>query len=105
MNLLERRIKSLTAQHRGYVVAGFPLIPNSNFKEDPISSESAIFNVQEIFEEITNISVRESVSTMKGSKISMEEEEILEEEQEIVLPQAKRRVKKNDRYDFIYFVL
>lgn len=52
LRLLEKRVKTQSCQHRGFVISGFPLIHNEMYEEDPVSSESAVFNVQEIFEEI-----------------------------------------------------
>lgn len=52
LRLLEKRVRSNTVQHRGFVLCGFPLIQNDLYEEDPVSSESAVFNVREIFEEM-----------------------------------------------------
>lgn len=52
LRLAEKRVKSKSAEHRGFVLCGFPLIRNDMYQDDPVSSESAIFTVQEIFEEI-----------------------------------------------------
>lgn len=101
LRLAQRRVQSQTARQRGYVIAGFPLIPNKEFKEDPLSSESAIFTVQEIFEEIlpTTIPERpESASTIKGSKVSLEEEkEDVKGEEESLLEEAKEKLTKEEK--------
>lgn len=63
MRLVEKRTKSKSARHRGFVLCGFPLIANELFEEDPVSSESAIFNVQEIFDEFVDAIVPEGTTT------------------------------------------
>lgn len=52
LKLLEKRVRSKTAEHCGFVICGFPLVANDLYEEDPVSSESAVFNVKEIFEDI-----------------------------------------------------
>jgi adenylate/nucleoside-diphosphate kinase len=71
--LLAKKVQTPEVLHRGFVMCGFPLVPNDLYEEDPISSESAIFNVKEIFEDIidqtihiTDISAKVEVS-MAGS--------------------------------------
>lgn len=51
LRLMEKRVNSEAVQHRGAIINGFPLVANSNYQEDIISSESAIFNIQDIFDE------------------------------------------------------
>ncbi|KAI4461035.1 nucleotide kinase [Holotrichia oblita] len=81
LRLVEKRVKSKSAQHRGFVICGFPLIRNDMYQEDPVSSESAIFTVQEIFEEIlepigkTSQIIRNVSKTSQLSKEDVEEEE------------------------------
>lgn len=117
LRLAERRLKSEIAKHRGFVIAGFPLIPNDFYKEEPLSSESAVFNVEEIFEEllpVTEIPDRpDSTSTMKGSKLSLDatfEKSLLEEEEgqgeehepkstKIFLPKKKLYSSDHDHFD------
>nr|CAH7751630.1 unnamed protein product [Callosobruchus chinensis] len=52
LRLVEKRVHSESAKHRGFVICGLPLIPNDLYAEDPVSSESAVFNVREIFDEV-----------------------------------------------------
>lgn len=52
LKLVERKVKSETAKHRGFVLCGLPVIPNDLYEEDPASSESAIFTAQDIFEDL-----------------------------------------------------
>ncbi|GJQ85313.1 hypothetical protein Trydic_g12627 [Trypoxylus dichotomus] len=78
LRLLEKRVKSKSVQHRGFVVCGFPLIHNDMYQEDPVSSESAIFTAQEIFEEILEPVGKPSLiirNVSKTSQITREEEE------------------------------
>lgn len=63
MRLVEKRIKSKSALHRGFVLCGFPLIANDLYEEDPVSSESAVFNVQDIFDEFIDIVIPEGRTT------------------------------------------
>uniref|UniRef100_A0A6P7FKY8 Adenylate kinase 9-like n=1 Tax=Diabrotica virgifera virgifera TaxID=50390 RepID=A0A6P7FKY8_DIAVI len=57
LRLVEKRINSDTAKHRGFVICGLPLIPNKLYKDDPISSESAVFTVKDIFEEVLDTTI------------------------------------------------
>ncbi|XP_045473431.1 adenylate kinase 9-like [Harmonia axyridis] len=52
LRLVKKRVKTESVLHRGFVLCGLPVIPNDLYEEDPVSAESAIFTVQEIFEEI-----------------------------------------------------
>ncbi|KAL3268319.1 hypothetical protein HHI36_007437 [Cryptolaemus montrouzieri] len=52
LRLVDKRIKTESVAHRGFVVCGLPVIPNDLYEEDPVSAESAVFTVQEIFEDI-----------------------------------------------------
>lgn len=83
LRLVDRRVRSQTAQHTGFVITGFPLIANDFFKIDPLSSESAVFNAEEIFEDLlTTDEIPDrpnSASTMKGSKVSIDITEKSEE--------------------------
>lgn len=63
MKLVEKRVKSKSAKHRGFVLCGFPLITNDLYEEDPVSSESAIFNVQEIFDDFIDHVIPEGRTT------------------------------------------
>ena len=79
IRLLARRVQFPDVLHRGFVCCGFPLIPNDLYEEDPISSESAVFNVREIFEDvidqtlqITDISMKVAVSMVDSSKVDSE---------------------------------
>lgn len=58
LRLVEKRVKSESAKHRGFVLCDLPLIPNDLYQEDPISSESAVFTVKEVFEEMFEISMK-----------------------------------------------
>ncbi|XP_071050674.1 adenylate kinase 9-like [Onthophagus taurus] len=84
LRLLEKRLKSKATTHRGYVICGFPLIKNDMFQEDPLSSESAVFTVQDIFEEILEpigesvSEVIRNVSFVSGSEGGEGEEEMFE---------------------------
>ncbi|KAF5294362.1 hypothetical protein FQR65_LT10815 [Abscondita terminalis] len=55
--LLEKRVKSKTAQHRGFVVCGFPLIPNDLYEEEVLASDSAIFAAREVCAEVFEKSI------------------------------------------------
>ncbi|XP_044755201.1 adenylate kinase 9 [Coccinella septempunctata] len=52
LRLIKKRVKTESVLHRGFVLCGLPVIPNDLYEEDPVSAESAVFTVQEIFEEI-----------------------------------------------------
>uniref|UniRef100_A0AAR5P5V4 Nucleoside-diphosphate kinase n=1 Tax=Dendroctonus ponderosae TaxID=77166 RepID=A0AAR5P5V4_DENPD len=52
LKLVEQKVKSEAATHRGFVLCGLPVIPNDLYEEDPVSSQSAIFTAQDIFEEV-----------------------------------------------------
>lgn len=52
LRLLEKRLKTESVKHRGAIICGFPLIQNDEYREDPVSSESAVFNVQDIFDDL-----------------------------------------------------
>ncbi|CAG9817064.1 unnamed protein product [Phaedon cochleariae] len=57
LRLVEKRVNSESAKHRGFVICGLPLIPNDLYEEDPISSESAVFTVKEMFEEVIDATI------------------------------------------------
>lgn len=52
LRLVKKRTKTESVLHRGFVLCGLPVIPNDLYEEDPVSAESAIFTVHEIFEDI-----------------------------------------------------
>ncbi|KAL1498117.1 hypothetical protein ABEB36_008970 [Hypothenemus hampei] len=52
LKLVEQKVKSEVANHRGFVLCGLPVIPNDLYEEDPVSSQSAIFTAQDIFEDV-----------------------------------------------------
>ncbi|KAK9889593.1 hypothetical protein WA026_006966 [Henosepilachna vigintioctopunctata] len=52
LRLVEKRIKTESVAHRGFVMCGLPVIANDLYEEDPVSAESAVFTVHEIFEEL-----------------------------------------------------
>lgn len=100
IKLATRRIKSDTAKHRGFVIAGFPLIHNKMYTEDPLSSESAIFTAQEIFDELPvgyDFDHSAAPSTKKGSKVTKyeQEEEQIEEERAEEEEKKKKKKKKS----------
>ncbi|KAF2881950.1 hypothetical protein ILUMI_24223 [Ignelater luminosus] len=82
IRLLEKRIKSKSAKHRGFVICGFPLIPNDLYEEDPVSSESAVFNVREIFEEIFDTTIEVGVPPQVKFDVKMSKAEEVPGEQE-----------------------
>ncbi|KYB25398.1 hypothetical protein TcasGA2_TC034458 [Tribolium castaneum] len=82
LRLLTKKVQTAAVLHRGFVCCGFPLVPNDLYEEDPISSESAIFNVREIFEELidqtirfTDFSNKVEVSMIASSKESSQQTE------------------------------
>lgn len=113
LRLVEKRLKSETVQHRGTVISGFPLLQNKDYKQDPISSESAVFNVTDIFEELLEgdafpdhpggvTGVPGSVASHVGDKTetdigSEEEEEAVEDEQEGKEVKGEKNVQKRKR--------
>lgn len=82
MRLAEKRTKSKSATHRGFVLCGFPLVTNDLYEEDPVSSESAIFNVQEIFDEFVDSIIPGGGTTsviqlsVAGSVVEEDDEEV-----------------------------
>ncbi|CAH0554603.1 unnamed protein product [Brassicogethes aeneus] len=80
LKLLEKRLKTQTVQHRGFVLCGLPVIPNDLYKEDPISSETAVFTVRDIFEELLDATVEIGVPPTKphvsiSSKVKIDDVE------------------------------
>ncbi|CAH1960894.1 unnamed protein product [Acanthoscelides obtectus] len=71
LRLVEKRVNSESAKHRGYVICGLPLIPNDLYAEDPVSSESAVFNVREIFEEVLGATVELGVPPPSKPHVSI----------------------------------
>lgn len=78
LRLLEKRVKTQSSKHRGFVISGFPLIHNDLYEDDPVSSESAVFSVQEIFEDIfeavlSNLPPQVIANVSQASKFRQEE--------------------------------
>lgn len=78
LRLLEKRVKTQSSRHRGFVISGFPLIHNDLYEDDPVSSESAVFSVQEIFEDIfdaalSNLPPQVAANVSETSKFNREE--------------------------------
>lgn len=86
LRLVEKRVRSESAKHRGFVLCDLPLIPNDLYQEDPVSSESAVFNVKEIFEEMLDISTKAGATSPNkppvsiSSKFKNEENEFMDGE-------------------------
>lgn len=103
LRLVEKRTRSKSAQHKGFVICGFPLVANDLYEEDPVSSESAIFNVQEIFEEIfdTTIDVGVPPVKMQVSKTSKftEEDEDAAAEEPPDIPEVKEQLLPKEPVD------
>lgn len=57
LKLAEKKLRSKSVQHRGFVISGFPLIPNVLYEEDPVSSESAVFTAYDIFEDVIDATI------------------------------------------------
>lgn len=57
LKLVEQKVQSDAVKHRGFVMCGLPVIPNDLYEEDPVSSQSAIFTAQDIFEEVFTYTV------------------------------------------------
>ncbi|XP_065173287.1 adenylate kinase 9-like [Atheta coriaria] len=94
IRLLEKRLNSESVKHRGFVLCGFPLIANDLFTDDPASSESAIFNAQEIFEDIIedvtqSDTVKHVSRTSLNMDVEMEEESVNVEEVNFDVPSKK----------------
>ncbi|KAF5303331.1 hypothetical protein FQA39_LY10070 [Lamprigera yunnana] len=79
LNLVEKRVNSKSAEHRGFVICGFPLISNNFFKKESITTESAMLNVQQVCDEIletaTNICIPPKVSSYEDEFLSVFNEE------------------------------
>lgn len=107
LRLLEKRVRSKTVQHRGFVLCGFPLIQNDLYEEDPVSSESAVFNVREIFEEmfqafpistvaphvVLNVS---ETSTLKQGEMEGEGAETTDKKQEMQQEDEKKALPEEE---------
>lgn len=96
MRLVEKRVNSQSAQHRGFVLCGFPLIPNDLFEEDPVSSESAVFNVQEIFDEFLETAIPANIM----SAVNVTETSLVENIEEV-----EGVVSKISSYLYYFFYL
>lgn len=70
LRLLEKRIKSETAAHRGVVVCGLPVIANDLYKEDPISTMSAIFTAKDFFSDTLTTALDQAL-TLEPLQISI----------------------------------
>lgn len=76
LKLLEKRMKAESVKHRGAIICGFPLIQNDEYKEDPVSSESAVFNVQDIFEDVleqVETAVRQQLEVVPSTANTIDE--------------------------------
>ncbi|XP_074034229.1 adenylate kinase 9-like [Leptinotarsa decemlineata] len=71
LRLVEKRVNSESAKHRGFVICGLPLIPNDLYHEDPISSESAVFTVKEIFDEVIDTTIEIGVQPPSRPPVSL----------------------------------
>lgn len=112
LRLVEKRLKSQTVLHRGAVISGFPLLQNKEYKQDPISSESAVFNVTDIFDDllggdafpdypgsVTGVPVSEAshAGNKTETDIGSEEEQEVEEEQAVTELHNEKVIKKRKR--------
>lgn len=86
LRLLEKRVKTQTIEHRGFVLVGLPVIPNELYREDPVSSEAAIFTVKDIFDDLLEATIEIGVAPSKphvsiSSKVKVKDMEDLEGEE------------------------
>ncbi|KAK4878277.1 hypothetical protein RN001_010783 [Aquatica leii] len=79
VKLLEKRVKSQTAQHRGFVICGFPLIPNDLYEEDFLTTQSVFSETKKICDDLFDTVIEVGVPPSKTLHLEIEGEDDLPE--------------------------
>lgn len=95
IRLLSKKVRSPSVLHRGFVLCGFPLVFNNLLVEDPISSESAVFNVQEIFEDIVENSILTEEQLNENPRSTVVSRESIECTAEVLTPEFEDGTENN----------